>query len=92
LGLKPDGRVFDANTEAKLGDSPLVDLGIAAGTHELLLESLDGQYRRIVEIDVEAGKTAVYRFRLLEADRVPGWVAPKDAGSGADRAPPDPLR
>lgn len=80
LGLKPDGRVLDGVSGAPLGESPLVEHRIEAGTHELVLESLDGQYRRIVEIEVEAGKKAVYRFRLVEADRVPGWSPPADGG------------
>ena len=87
LGLKPDGRVLDADSGARLGDSPLVNHRIAAGTHELILESLDGQYRRTVEIDVEEGKTTVYRFRLLDSDRVPGWAPAKDAGPRPDARP-----
>lgn len=88
LGLKPDGRVVDAISGKPLGESPLVDRTMEAGTHELVLESLDGQYRRIVEIEVEPSKKAVYRFRLVEADRVPGWSPPPDAGpKAAPRAP-----
>lgn len=80
LGLKPDGRVLDGASGKLIGESPLVDREIEAGTHELVLESKDGQFRRIVEIEVEAGKKAVYRFRLLDTDRVPTWTPPKDAG------------
>ncbi len=77
LGLKPDGW---AETEdgKKLGNTPLVDYVLPAGTHTLRLQSLDGRYQRLVEVEIPADKAAVYRFRLSEPDQMPGWRA--DAG------------
>lgn len=80
IGLKPDGRVLSADTGRSIGDSPLVDRPMEAGTHELILESKDGQFRRLVEIEIANGQKAVYRFRLVDEDRVPGWKPPPDAG------------
>ncbi len=70
LGLQPNGVVYDAQSRL-LGHTPLVKLPIEPGTHELLLRTYDGSKERKVELTVEPGKHAVYRFLLKQRDEVP---------------------
>ncbi|MEO1338121.1 MAG: hypothetical protein AAFV29_20925, partial [Myxococcota bacterium] len=69
LGLKPDGTVHTSDGK-KLGDTPMVRFPMAPGDHALILRSADGRQSRRVRISIEAGQTAVFRFRLTAADRV----------------------
>jgi hypothetical protein len=70
LGLKPDGYVVDEEGRT-LGETPLVRRSTEAGLRSLILRSLDGARERKVEVEVPAGVTAIYRFRLREEDDVP---------------------
>lgn len=79
LGLKPDGTVFSADG-ARLGDTPLVHQAIEAGTHVLVLRSLDGRYEKHVEVAIDPGQSAVFRFQFREEDQVGGRHAPQRDG------------
>lgn len=66
LGLEPAGEVVDDEYHV-LGKTPLNKLPLEPGEYKLLLRS--GQRQKWVLVEVEAEKTAIYRFRLLEQDR-----------------------
>ncbi|MFO0725682.1 MAG: PEGA domain-containing protein [Myxococcota bacterium] len=68
LGLEPEGEVYDEEDHL-LGKTPLSKLAVDPGEHRLLLKSKDRQ--RWVLVEVEEEKNAIYRFRLLESDRMP---------------------
>lgn len=70
LGLNPEGEVFDAEGKS-LGRTPLQKKVMDVGEHELVLRSLDGRYQKKVTLEIEEGKTAIYRFSFNEADRLP---------------------
>jgi hypothetical protein len=78
LGVAPEGEVFDEDGRS-LGRTPLVAKALDPGEHQLSLRSLDGRYEKRVDIEVEAERTAVFRFRFTDADQLPGWHP--DAGS-----------
>jgi hypothetical protein len=82
LGLEPRGTAETLDGRA-LGASPIHDLELAEGEHEVVLRSLDGRYRKQVRLEVEPGRTAVYRFMFRPDDEVPGWQPP-DAGPRGD--------
>jgi len=65
LGLEPDGQVIDEDDQV-LGKTPLERLPLEPGAHRLLLKS--GKRQRWIEVEIEEGKSAIYRFRLLPED------------------------
>lgn len=69
LGLEPAGEVLDER-EVLVGKTPLVDHPIEPGEHRLLLRSKDRKLQKWVTVEVEAGKAAIYRFRLLQEDAI----------------------
>jgi len=71
IGLRPPGQVLDRDRRP-LGETPLRQLRLPEGEHQLILraDSEEGPLERRVRVDVEAGKTATYRFRLWDADLV----------------------
>lgn len=68
LGLEPEGEVFD-DEGRRLGRTPLERLRLPAGTHRLELRS--GKLGKDVTVEVEADRTAIYRFRLRPEDERP---------------------
>ncbi len=69
IGLNPEGEVFDAEGKS-LGRTPIQKMPLEAGEHELVLRSRDAKYEKKMTIEVEEGKTAIYRFSFTEADKV----------------------
>ncbi len=65
LGLEPEGEVRDEE-DRLLGATPLERKAIEPGRHKLQLRS--GKRHKWVEVEVEADRTAIYRFRLLPED------------------------
>jgi hypothetical protein len=73
IGLDPEGSV-ETDDGKKLGDTPLVKHPMTPGLHRIWLRSKDGRYERRVQIEIVENEPAVYRFRLTDADEVPGWA------------------
>jgi serine/threonine-protein kinase len=48
----------------KLGDTPLVDLPLAAGTYTLTLVNEAKGLRTVIEVEIEDNKTTVKRLRF----------------------------
>lgn len=69
LGMKPEG-IVETTDGQSLGTTPLVRVPFDPGEHTLILRSTDGRYRRTVDLRIEAGETAVFRFRLGKRDEV----------------------
>lgn len=65
LGLEPEGEVLDDQDE-RLGATPLERRPLEPGLHKLQLRS--GKRHKWVEVEIEADRTAIYRFRLLPED------------------------
>ncbi len=72
LGLKPDGYLLDHQGKL-IGETPVKKMRMLAGKHRVILRSKDGHYERRVELNIEAKKTAIYRFRLNFEDEVADW-------------------
>lgn len=65
LGLEPPGEVLDEDDHV-LGRTPIERRPMPPGRHALLLRS--GKRSKWVEVEVEADRAAIYRFRLREED------------------------
>lgn len=69
LGLQPEGEVFTLEGR-RLGATPIVQMPIEAGEHDLWLRSLDGRYEKKVSIEIAPGETAVFRFQFRGEDEI----------------------
>jgi serine/threonine-protein kinase len=48
----------------KLGDTPLIQLPLPAGTHTLRLVNPESAIERTVEVQIQANKTTVKKLKL----------------------------
>ncbi len=68
VGLEPDGTV-SLPDGTLLGEAPIIERKVPAGTLELVLRSEDGAFERTVSIEVTPNRLSVYRFYLGVDDR-----------------------